>query len=323
MEKAVVEKKESNIIMRFCRFFTSYMAIFVALAGLVGALWPATFKWVGPQISWMLGLVMFGMGMTLTFDDVKMVAKRPWEIGIGALAQFTIMPLVAYALAKCFGLPPELAVGVILVGTCPGGTASNVMAYLAKGDVALSVAMTMTTTILAPVVTPVLTYYLAGAWVEISLYAMMISIAKMVLLPVILGLLMNHFCSSLVRKIVDFLPFFSSVVIALIVGGVVALSASKLFSYGPLIMVVVILHNGFGLLLGYYMAKLFHLDDRKARTISIEVGLQNSGMAAALSVMYFSAAAAIPGAIFSVWHNVAGSVLANYFARKEEAAGGN
>lgn len=304
-------------MMAFCKFFTNNMALFVALCGAIGAFFPATFKWVGPQISWMLGLVMFGMGMTLTFDDVRLLAKRPWEIGIGAVAQFTIMPLVAYVLAKVFNLPPELAIGVILVGTCPGGTASNVMAYLAKGDVALSVAMTMTTTLLAPIVTPLITYYLAGAWVEISLTAMMISIAKMVLLPVVLGLLLNHFCRSFVTAVVDFLPFFSSVVIALIVGGVVALSASKLFSYGPLIMLVVILHNGFGLLLGYHLAKLLRMDDRKARTVSIEVGLQNSGMAAALSVMYFSPAAAIPGAIFSVWHNVSGSILANYFARKE------
>lgn len=303
---------------RFCDYFTGHMAIFVALCGAVGAFYPGTFRWVGPQISWMLGAVMFGMGMTLTFDDVKLLTKRPWEICLGAVAQFTIMPLVAYALAKLFNLPPELAVGVILVGTCPGGTASNVMAYLAKGDVALSVAMTMTTTILAPIVTPLLTYHLAGAWVEISLVSMMISIAKMVLLPVVLGILLNHYCSNFVRSVVDYLPFFSSVVIALIVGGVVALSASKLFSYGPLIMLVVILHNAFGLLLGYYMAKLCGMDDRKARTVSIEVGLQNSGMAAALSVMYFSAAAAIPGAIFSVWHNISGSILANYFARKAE-----
>ena len=162
------------------------MGIFVVLIGVLGAVRPHLLTWVGPYIPWLLGLVMFGMGMTLTVEDFKAVDRRPWEVFIGAVAQFVIMPAVAWALVKVFALPPELAIGVILVGTCPGGTASNVISYLARGEVALSVSMTMASTILAPLVTPALTWFIAGAWIEVSFLSMMISIAEMVLLPVIL-----------------------------------------------------------------------------------------------------------------------------------------
>lgn len=305
---------------RICNFFTDNMAILVIAIGVVGALWPSTLAWVAPWISWMLGMIMFGMGMTLTFDDFRMLGKRPWEVCLGAAAQFTIMPLAAWLLVKIFSIPPEIAVGVVLLGTCPGGTASNVITYLAKGDVALSVAMTMTTTILAPVVTPILTWWLAGAWVEISLAAMMMSIAKMVLVPVVLGLLLNHFFGEKVRKVTPFLPVFSVIVIVLTIGGVVALSASKLFTYGLMITVVVICHNALGLLCGYIFARIFHLNTAKARALAIEVGMQNSGLAASLAIMHFTPAAAIPGAIFSVWHNISGSLVANYCVKQDAKA---
>ena len=304
---------------KFCGLVVDNMAILIILISILGAAVPSSMTWVGPHISWMLGVVMFGMGMTLKFEDFHMLAKRPWEVGIGALAQFTLMPLIAWGLVKIFALPPDIAIGVVLVGTCPGGTASNVITYLAKGDVALSVAMTMTTTLLAPIVTPFLTWALAGAWVEISLVAMMKSIAMMVLVPVVAGLLLNHFAGKLVEKLLPVLPLVSVVAIALLVGGVVALSAGKLFAHGLLIFVVVILHNALGLLCGYAMAKVFRLSPAKARAVAIEVGMQNSGMAAALAVAHFSATplAAVPGAIFSLWHNVSGSLLANYFVRKD------
>ena len=169
------------------------MALFVLLIGVVGAVRPQTLTWVGPYVGWLLGVVMFGMGMTLTFQDFKRVLQRPWEVLLGVVAQFLIMPLAAWFLVWLFALPPELAIGVVLVGTCPGGTASNVISYLAKGDVALSVSMTMATTLLAPVVTPTLTWLLAGSWIEVSFTAMMISIAQMVLLPLLLGLTAHHF----------------------------------------------------------------------------------------------------------------------------------
>ncbi|WP_462331837.1 bile acid:sodium symporter family protein, partial [Schwartzia sp. (in: firmicutes)] len=189
------------------------MAVLVILVSVLAVVYPPSLTWVGPWVSIMLGIVMFGMGMTLKFEDFRMLAKRPWEVGIGALAQFTIMPAAAWVLVKAFNLPPELAIGVVLVGTCPGGTASNVIAYLAKGDVALSVAMTMTTTLLAPIVTPFVTWFLAGAWVDISLTKMMISIAQMVLAPVILGLLMNEFCGGFVKRVMPVLPLVSVITI--------------------------------------------------------------------------------------------------------------
>ena len=301
-----------------CGFLVNNMALFVLLIGVVGAVRPQTLTWVGPYVGWLLGVVMFGMGMTLTFQDFKRVLQRPWEVLLGVVAQFLIMPLAAWFLVWLFALPPELAIGVVLVGPCPGGTASNVISYLAKGDVALSVSMTMATTLLAPVVTPTLTWLLAGSWIEVSFTAMMISIAQMVLLPLLLGLTAHHFFERTVEKILPVMPVVSVVTIVLLVGGVVALGAESLLDVGLLMAAIVVLHNAFGLVLGYGMARLFRLDSKKARTVSIEVGMQNSGMAASLAVLYFSPAAAIPGAIFSVWHNISGSIVANYFARRDE-----
>ena len=300
-----------------CGFLVNNMALFVVLVGVVGAVRPQTLTWVGPYVGWLLGVVMFGMGMTLTVQDFKRVLQRPWEVLLGVVAQFLIMPFVALLLVRLFSLPPELAIGVILVGTCPGGTASNVISYLAKGDVALSVSMTTATTLLAPVMTPFLTWYLAGSWIEVSFTAMMISIAQMVLLPLMLGLAAHHFFQGTVEKMLPAMPVVSVVTIVLLVGGVVALGADSLFDVGLLMAGIVVLHNAFGLVLGYAMARLFRLDSKKARTVAIEVGMQNSGMAVSLAVMYFNPAAAIPGAIFSVWHNISGSLVANYFARRD------
>lgn len=297
----------------FCKTVTDNLALFVVLAGILGVTFPDVFKQFAPYVPTLLGVVMFGMGMTLTLNDFRELLRRPVEILIGVVAQFAIMPLVAFALTKIFNLSPELAIGVILVGTCPGGTASNVMTYLARGDVALSVSITMTTTLMAPVVTPLLTFVLAGAQIEVSLSAMMLSIAQIVLAPVILGVAVNHFLSGVTKKFQPILPFVSSLAVILIAGTVVALSADKIFSVGLTVAAVVVLHNVCGLLLGYCAAKIFRMDSRKARTLSIEVGMQNSGLAASLSLMYFNPTAALPGALFSVWHNFSGSIIANYF----------
>ena len=277
---------------------------------------PAAFKWVAPQIPILLGVIMFGMGMTLRVEDFKEIFRRPRDVLIGVLAQFTIMPLIAYGLAKLFQLPAELAVGVILVGTCPGGTASNVMTYLAKGDLALSVSITMSTTILAPIVTPLLMWILAGAWIEISLVNMMISIVQIVIAPILLGIIVNNFFADFVKRLVKILPLVSIVAILLIVGGVVSVNAEKILQTGLLMMLVIVLHNLCGYGLGYCAAKIFRMNLAKAKAISIEVGMQNSGLAVSLAIIHFGSAAAIPGAIFSVWHNISGSIAANYLAQK-------
>ena len=298
------------------KFISKYMAAFVIIVAAIALFMPWTFTWSAKYVTYLLGIVMFGMGMTLRFEDFKLVFKRPKDVFIGALAQFTIMPALAWVLATLFQLPPELAVGVILVGTCPGGTSSNVMTYLARGDVALSVSMIMTTTILAPIVTPILSWWLAGAWIDISLQAMMISIIQVVVVPIALGIIINKFFGDFVRKAIKLLPLISVIAIVLIVGGVVSVSAQKIMETGLLIMAVVILHNMLGYALGFAIAKALKMDMAKSKAISIEVGMQNSGLATSLAMMHFGAIAAIPGAIFSVWHNISGSLAANYLAGK-------
>ena len=291
---------------------SKYMAVLVIAIAAIALIEPMSFKWAAPNITMLLGIVMFGMGMTLKLADFKLVFQRPRDVFIGALAQFTIMPLLAYFLATAF----ELAAGVILVGTCPGGTSSNVMTYLARGDVALSVSMTMTTTVLAPIVTPLLTWWLAGAWVEISLAAMMMSIVQVVILPIVAGLIINSFFEAQVQKVVKVLPLVSVIAIVLIVGGVVAVSSQKIMETGLLIMAVVMCHNLLGYGTGFLLAKALHMYIAKAKAISIEVGMQNSGLATSLAMLHFGPAAAIPGAIFSVWHNISGSLAANYLSSK-------
>ena len=293
-----------QFLEKLSNFISKYMAVFVILVAVIALFQPWTFKWAAPNIAILLGIVMFGMGTTLRLRDFRLVFQRPRDVFVGALAQFTIMPGLAWLLAKGFNLPPELAAGVILVGTCP------------RGDVALSVSMTMTTTILAPVVTPLLTWWLAGAWVEISLSAMMMSIVKVVIVPIVGGIIVNSLFGNFIQKYVKLLPLISVVAIVLIVGGVVAVSSQRIMETGALIMLVVMLHNLLGYALGFGIAKALHMNMAKAKAISIEVGMQNSGLATSLAMMHFGAAAAIPGAIFSVWHNISGSLAANYLSSR-------
>ena len=299
------------------RFIVKNMVWLVVLVGAAGAVFPASLSWIAPQVPLLLGIVMFGMGMTIELKDFRHLVCHPWDVGIGVLAQFTIMPLVAYLLTQAFSLSPDLAVGVILVGTCPGGTASNVITYLAKGDVALSVTMTMATTLLAPFITPFLTLLLAGEEIAVNAPAMMLSIAEMVLLPVLLGAALNHFFRRRVAYALTVLPLISALLVALLVGVVVSMSAPRLTEVGALVALAVVLHNGFGLVLGYALAGLLGLSAPKRRAIGIEVGMQNSGMAASLALLYFNPAAAIPAALFSVWHNISGSLAANWFTRHD------
>lgn len=265
----------------------------------------------------MLGLVMFGMGMTIELSEFKIVFTRPKDVIIGCMAQFTIMPLIAWALTQLFQLPQELAIGVILVGACPGGTASNVITYLAGGDLALSVGMTGVSTILAPFMTPFITWLLAGTMVDVSITNMMISIMQVVILPIVLGLLIKHYFPQFTKRLSVGLPAFSSIIITLIIACIVSVNSVQLQAVGFLVLVVVALHNLSGFALGYLLGKLLKLPHNKRTAISIEVGMQNSGLACSLAQQHFAAlqAATVPGAIFSVWHNLAGTLVAKLYQR--------
>ena len=271
-------------------------------------------------INYMLGVIMFGMGLTLNLKDFKIVFTRPKDMLIGCLAQFTIMPLLAWALTKIFQIDEALVLGVILVGCCPGGTASNVITYLAKGDVALSVGMTGVSTLLAPLLTPLLTWALAGKSIDVDVAGMLLSILWVVIIPIVSGLIIKSLLPKFTEKAIDYLPAFSSVAIAFTVSIVISANASKLLTGGFLIILVVMLHNLFGLILGYFIGRLLGLTEPKKRAISIEVGMQNSGLATSLAVMHFAAypMATIPGAIFSVWHNISGAIVAWLYTKKDQ-----
>lgn len=302
----------------FSQFVGRTFALWVILFAVLGFVYPDIFKQVTPYIVTLLGIIMFGMGLTISLDDFKEVAKRPFEVGIGVVSQFLIMPLLAVLLTAVIPMSPEVAAGVILVGCCPGGTSSNVMTYLSKGDVALSVACTSVTTLLAPVVTPFLVWTFASQYLPVDAMAMFMSIVKVVLVPLALGFLLQKLLPGLVKAAVPALPLVSVVGIVLIVAAVVGASKGAIASSGLLIFAVVVLHNGLGYLLGFFAAKAAGLSLAKRKAIAIEVGMQNSGLGAALANAYFSPVAAVPSAIFSVWHNISGALLANYFASRTD-----
>ena len=301
-----------------CHYISEYMGVLVLLAAVVSLWWPASFAWIDTWvINPTLGVIMFGMGLTLSPHDFRMVMSRPKDIVIGCLAQFTVMPLLALALTWAFSLPKELALGVILVGCCPGGTASNVITFLAKGDLALSVGMTATSTLLAPVLTPLLVWLMAGTMVDVDTVGMLLSIVYVVIAPIVIGLLCQRFLPKITQAIVPYLPALSSIAIALVVCIVVSHNASRLLVGGMIVVLVVVLHNICGLGLGYLIGRVLGLAEAKKKALSIEVGMQNSGLATSLATLHFAAypLAAIPGAVFSVWHNISGAIAA-YFYRK-------
>ncbi|WP_119067337.1 bile acid:sodium symporter family protein [Rubrobacter indicoceani] len=304
-----------NAVSRVSDFAGRYFALLV-IGGASIAFFVPALAGITSYINILLGVVMFGMGLTLSLEDFARVFKRPKDIAVGVAAQFTVMPLVAFALAVGLDLPPELAVGVILLGCCPGGTASNVITYLARGDVALSVSLTSVSTVLAPLLTPLLMLLLAGRWLPIDAGALFVSIVQVVLVPVILGVVVSTFLGGLVRNIRPALPLVSVSFIVIIVMGVVAASSENILTVGPLVLLLVVIHNTFGLALGYFLARLAGVGVAQRRAVSVEVGMQNSGLAAALATTYFGGVAALPGAIFSVWHNISGPLLATYWSRR-------
>ena len=300
-------------------FIAKWMGVLVLMVAALSLIVPASLAWIGTWvINPMLGIIMFGMGLTLRAQDFKIVLSRPKDILIGCLTQFTVMPLLAWGLTKAFSLPQELAIGVILVGCCPGGTASNVITYLAKGDLALSVGMTAASTVLAPLLTPLLIWLLAGTMVDVHTSAMLLSIVYIVILPIVCGLICQRFLPKMTQRVMPYLPAFSSIAVALTVGIVVAHNADRLMTAGWLVVLIVMLHNLLGLGIGYLVGRLLRLQQPKCVALSIEVGMQNSGLATSLAVMHFAAfpLATIPGAVFSVWHNISGAIMARIYSRR-------
>ncbi|GAA0973304.1 bile acid:sodium symporter family protein [Nocardioides aquaticus] len=337
------------VLQRASAFTGRWFAVLVLAAGGLGLLLPDTLAQAAPAVPWLLALIMLGMGMTLRPVDFAVVVRTPWALGVGVAAQYLVMPLTGFALARLLDLSPTQAAGMVLVGASPGGTASNVMVFLAKGDTALSVAMTTFSTLLAPVLTPLLVLWLAGEFLPVdagALFvsivqvvlapvltpllvlwlageflpvdagALFVSIVQVVLAPVLLGLLLRTVVPALVERVLDALPLVSVAGIAAVVAIVVAGSADTVLTVGPLLVLAVVLHNGVGLGVGYGLARLTGLDVPARRAVSIEVGMQNSGLAATLATVHFSPAAALPAAIFSVWHNVSGSLLAGWWSRR-------
>ena len=306
---------------KISEFVGKYMAVIVLVIAALALFLPQTCLWI--QTSWinyLLMVVMFGMGLTLKFEDFAIVFKSPKDIIIGCIAQFTIMPLLAFALGKVFGLEAGLLAGVILVGTCPGGTASNVMTYLSKGDVVLSVGMTSVNTLLAPFLTPFITYLLLKTSVTVDMLSMFISIIKVVIVPIALGFIINRFFGKYTEKVSEALPLISVTAIALIVAAVVSHNSERILETGAIVFIVVILHNLLGYAVGFILGKILGLPMPRKKALAIEIGMQNSGLATSLAGTAFPdlAMATVPGAIFSVWHNISGALLANIFRRIEE-----
>ena len=296
------------------------MAVIVLAVAALALFVPGSCLWIRTSwINYLLMLVMFGMGLTLRPEDFVIVFKQPKNIVTGCLAQFTIMPLLAFGLGRAFGLEEGLLAGVILVGTCPGGTASNVMTYLSGGDVPLSVGMTSVNTLLSPVLTPAITYLLLRTTVRVDAAGMFFSIIRVVIVPILLGLIINRIAGEHKERVSDLLPLISVTAITLIVAAVVSHNSERIFQTGAVVFIVVILHNILGYAAGFLLGLTLKLPVSKKKALAIEIGMQNSGLASSLAGSTFPdlAMATVPGALFSVWHNISGALLANVLRRMD------
>lgn len=290
--------------------------LWAALLSLLAYFVPGAFTSMSGAIIPLLTVIMLAMGLTLTTRDFANVAKSRKAMAVGVVLQFLIMPAAAWTVATLFGFGPELMIGMLLVGSVAGGTSSNVMCYLAKGDTALSISMTAASTIIGVFLTPVLASFFAGQSIDVPVQPMLMTLLQVVLVPVAIGVALNEFASKWIRKIEGLFPYVSMSAILLIIAIVVALNAGKIATVGLIVAFAVILHNAIGLALGYGITALLGFDRKICRTIAFEVGLQNSGLATALALKFFTPTAALPGTLFSVWHNISGSLLAGYWSRK-------
>ena len=313
-------------LQKLSRWLSANASFVVILAAVFSFFVPSAFSWVrGNTQTVILGIIMLTMGLTLTTDDFRILAKRPFDILIGACAQFFIMPCVAYLLVYVFRLEPALALGILLVGCCPGGVSSNIMSYLCHGDVAFSVGMTCASTLLAPVMTPLLMQFTAGEIIEIDAVGMFINILIVTVIPVGIGSYLNYAYSKKESfpKIQSMMPGLSVTCLACIVGGVVSTVHDDLVARGLWLFLwtfaVVFCHNSLGYLLGWTAGRLAGFSTAKKRTISIEVGMQNAGLATVLAGTFFASQplAVLPCAISCAWHSISGTILAGIFLRSD------
>jgi BASS family bile acid:Na+ symporter len=298
------------MLARITRLFPLW-AVLVSIAAYCA---PSSVTGIAPHVTTLLTVIMLSMGVTLSIDDFRRVFTRPAPVIAGIVLHYLVMPLAAWAIAKALRMPPDLTAGMVLVGSVASGTASNVMIYLARGDVALSVTISALSTLVGVFATPLLTRLYVDASIAVDVHGMLMSIVQIVALPIVIGLVVNHLFGKLVRKIEWVLPLVSMVSILLIIAAVVGGTQKSIASVGMVVAVGVVLHNGIGLLGGYWGGRLLGFDEAVCRTLAIEVGMQNSGLAATLGKLYFTPIAALPGALFSVWHNLSGSMLAGYWA---------
>ncbi|HTI00062.1 MAG TPA: bile acid:sodium symporter family protein [Acidisoma sp.] len=302
------------------RIITRLFPLWALLFAVAAFFAPAAFKPILPHVTLLLGIIMFAMGVTLTPADFRRVARQPGPVAAGIVLHYIIMPLAAFLIARLLGLPPQLAVGMILVGSVASGTSSTVMVYLAGGDVALSVTISAVSTLVGVIATPLLVRLYVSHGIEVNTLGLLLSIVRIVLIPVALGVVVNVLVHGLVRRVESILPLVSMVSILLIIAAVVSGTAGAIASVGPIVLLAVVLHNATGYLGGYWGGRLLGFDESVCRTLAFEVGMQNSGLAATLGKLYFTPLAALPGAIFSVWHNISGSLLAGYWNGRQPQA---
>jgi BASS family bile acid:Na+ symporter len=311
------KKEWFSVVQKACQVFTKLFPLWIALAVAIGLIMPAPFTFLAADVPYFVGIVMLAMGLTMSLDDFKLVLSRPKEVFIGVLLRYLIMPIVAVLVSKLLHLEPILAAGFILVGCCPSAVASNVMAFLSKGDTALSVTISSVNTLLSPFITPFVFVMLVGETVAVDPVNMLIDIAKIVLFPIALGVTIRMVAKDFVVKILPYMPFVSTVALLLIVLPGIALSASKVLSVALIAVVGVFLHNSTGLALGFFCSKkLLGLSQKKSQAIAFEVGMENTGIAVALALTYLNPLAAVPAAIFGACHNLTGSALASYWASR-------
>jgi BASS family bile acid:Na+ symporter len=302
----------NTVLGRLTQLFPIWAIIVSLLAWQYPELFRSYESWIVPLLS----VVMFGMGLGLHLSDFSYVLQMPRLIFAGIALQYTIMPLTAVVLSDLLGLDPVLTAGMILVGTCPGGTASNVICYLARGNVALSITLTAVSTLLAVILTPALTAELVSKSIDVPIMDMLLSILYMVIIPVSAGVLLNHVAGRLLQPVRVAFPLLSVTAIVFIIAIIVSMNAQQVQQIGAAVLIAVMLHNSAGLFLGYFTSRLLGFSPTECRTLAIEVGMQNSGLAVALAIKYFTATAALPGAIFSIWHNLSGSILAGFWSSR-------